>query len=100
MSSACWGGEESKVGRLVMPGPHEAESQGALPGRRAQHSPASLSAERSSPAPDTLLQHHILKWGDLGPSQGGSSRPQTPHPGLPLCWGSSCARLPSTPTGP
>ena len=94
-------GEEGKVGHLVMPGPHEAESQGALPGWQAQYSPASLSAERRAPAPDTLPQYHILKWGDLGLSQGGSSRPQTPHPGLPLWWGSSsCARLPSTPRGP
>ena len=68
------------MGRLVMPGPHEAESQGALPRRQAQYSPASLSAERSTPAADSLPQHHILKWGDLEPSQRGNSKAPDPPP--------------------
>ena len=54
------------MGRLVMPGP--------------QYSPASFSAERSAPAADSLPQHHILKLGDLEPSQRGNSKAPDPPP--------------------
>lgn len=96
------GGEESKVGRLVMPGPHEAESQVPCQGGPGSHSLRYLSAERSSPAPDTLLQHHILKWGDLGPSQGRKLQAPDPSPrpasvlALLLCETSQHLRVPDS----